>query len=59
LADQNTRTRVTSLDSFFTFDLTLGWSIEPFRPWESLSFQPKVAIYNLFNRQNFDRRARR
>jgi len=42
------------LDSFFTFDLTLGWTFKPVRHWESFSFQPQVAFYNLFNRQNFD-----
>jgi hypothetical protein len=42
------------LDSFFTFDLRLGWNIRPVRKWERLKFSPQVNIYNLFNRQNYD-----
>jgi len=42
------------LNSFFTFDLTLGWRIKPLRRWENLVFQPQVAFYNLFNKQNYD-----
>jgi hypothetical protein len=42
------------LDSFFTFDLRLGWNIHPVRKWERLTFAPQVNIYNLFNRQNYD-----
>jgi hypothetical protein len=39
-------------DAFFTFDTRLGWSIKPIRKWENVRFEPQVAIYNLFNRQN-------
>jgi hypothetical protein len=39
-------------DAFFTFDTRLGWSIKPIRKWEHVRFEPQVAIYNLFNRQN-------
>jgi hypothetical protein len=39
-------------DAFFTFDLRLGWAIKPIRRWEHLVFEPQVAFYNLFNRQN-------
>jgi hypothetical protein len=42
------------LDSFFTFDLRLGWNIHPVRKWERLVFSPQVNIYNLFNKQNYD-----
>ncbi len=42
------------LNSFFTFDLRLGWNIHPIRKWERLQFSPQVNIYNLFNRQNYD-----
>jgi Carboxypeptidase regulatory-like domain len=42
------------LNSFFTFDLTLGWRIKPIRSWEHLVIQPQVAFYNLFNKQNYD-----
>jgi len=42
------------LDSFFTFDLRLGWNIHPVKKWERLVFAPQVNIYNLFNKQNYD-----
>jgi len=42
------------LDSFFTFDVRLGWNIHPVKRWERLVFAPQVNIYNLFNRQNYD-----
>jgi carboxypeptidase family protein len=42
------------LDSFFTFDLRLGWNIRVVKKWERLQFSPQVNIYNLFNRQNYD-----
>lgn len=42
------------LDAFFTFDMTLGWNIKPVKRWENVSFQPQIAVYNLFNRQNYD-----
>ena len=43
-----------ALDSFFTFDVRLGWNIHPVKKWERLVFAPQVNIYNLFNKQNFD-----
>ena len=43
---------------FFTFDLHLSWPLQPSKVWkgapESLTIQPEVAVYNLFNFQNFD-----
>jgi hypothetical protein len=43
---------------FFTFDLHLSWLLKPNKVWkgapESLTIQPEIAIYNLFNFQNFD-----
>jgi len=39
-------------DAFFTFDVRLGWAIKPIHRWERLVFEPQVAFYNLFNRQN-------
>ena len=42
-------------DAFFTFDLRLGWSIKPLRhKFEGLTFEPQVAFFNLFNRQNYN-----
>jgi len=42
-------------DAFFTFDLRLGWNIKPLRhKFERLSFEPQVAFFNLFNRQNYN-----
>jgi len=42
-------------DAFFTFDLRLGWSIKPLRhKFERLTFEPQVAFFNLFNRQNYN-----
>src|SRR5467141_5317362 len=42
-------------DAFFTFDLRLGWSIRPLRhKFERLTFEPQVAFFNLFNRQNYN-----
>lgn len=41
-------------DAFFTFDLRLGWNIRPLRRFEHLSFEPQVAIFNVFNRQNYN-----
>jgi hypothetical protein len=34
-------------------------SIKPVKRWENVSFQPQIAVYNLFNRQNYDSPARR
>jgi hypothetical protein len=42
------------LDSFFTFDLRLGWNIHPVKQWERLVFAPQFNVYNLFNKQNYD-----
>ena len=46
------------LDSFFTFDVRLGWVIRPgkfFRALpERVTVEPQVQFFNLFNRQNFD-----
>lgn len=46
------------LDSFFTFDVRLGWVIHPNKMIHALServtVEPQVQFYNLFNRQNFD-----
>jgi hypothetical protein len=46
------------LDSFFTFDVRLGWVIHPnkfFRAMpERVTVEPQVQFFNLFNRQNFD-----
>jgi hypothetical protein len=39
------------LGNMFTFDLKLGWKINP---KERLTIEPQVSIYNLFNKQNFD-----
>jgi len=39
---------------FFTFDVRLGWSIRPVRKWENVRFEPQVAAYNIFNRQNYN-----
>src|SRR5258708_33660308 len=42
-------------DAFFTFDLRLGWNIKPLRhKFERLTFEPQVAFFNLFNRQNYN-----
>ncbi len=41
-------------DSFFTFDVRLGWSIRPIHKWERFRVEPQVAFYNIFNRQNFN-----
>ena len=42
------------LNSFFTFDLSLGWKIHPIKRWENVVFEPQVSAYNIFNRQNYD-----
>jgi len=46
------------LDSFFTFDVRLGWVIHPnkfFRTLpERVTVEPQVQFFNIFNRQNFD-----
>jgi len=46
------------LDSFFTFDVRLGWVIHPnkfFRAMpERVVVEPQIQFFNLFNRQNFD-----
>ncbi len=48
-------TRQVGNDAFFTFDLRLGWSIKPLRhKFERLTFEPQVAFFNLFNRQNYN-----
>jgi hypothetical protein len=43
---------------FFTFDLHVSWILRPSKVWssvpESLTIEPQIAIYNLFNFQNFD-----
>jgi len=41
-------------DAFFTFDVRLGWSIRPFKRWENFRFEPQVAAYNIFNRQDYN-----
>src|SRR6267143_4264648 len=42
-------------DAFFTFDVRLGWNIKPLRhKFERLTFEPQVAFFNLFNRQNYN-----
>src|SRR5262249_33832986 len=41
--------------AFFTFAPRLGWSINPLRhKFERLTFEPQVAFFNLFNRQNYN-----
>ncbi len=41
--------------SFFTFDVRLGWNIKPLgHHFERLSFEPQVAIFNLFNKHNYN-----
>jgi hypothetical protein len=42
------------LDSFFSFDVRLGWNIHPVKKWERLVFAPQFNVYNLFNKQNYD-----
>jgi Carboxypeptidase regulatory-like domain len=46
------------LDSFFTFDLRLGWAIHPNKFFkrmpEGVTVEPQIQFFNLFNRQNFD-----
>ena len=43
---------------FFTFDVHISWVLRPSRLWsnvpEVITIEPKVAIFNLFNFQNFD-----
>jgi hypothetical protein len=41
-------------DAFFAFDLRVGWSIKPIRRFEQFRVEPQVAIFNLFNRHNFN-----
>jgi hypothetical protein len=46
------------LDSFFTFDLRLGWALHPNKVIhvlpERVLIEPQIQFYNLFNRQNYD-----
>ena len=46
------------LSSLFTFDFGIGWRLQPSKLWsnvtERLVIEPKITVYNLFNRQNFD-----
>jgi hypothetical protein len=46
------------MSPFFTFDLHLSWLLRPNSVWkgapETLTIQPEIAVYNLFNFQNFD-----
>jgi hypothetical protein len=46
------------LDSFFTFDVRLGWVIHPSKFFRTLpervTVEPQVQFFNIFNRQNFD-----
>jgi len=41
-------------DAFFTFDVGLGWRIRPIRHIERFQIEPKVTIFNLFNRHNYN-----
>lgn len=41
-------------DAFFTFDVRLGWGVKPVRSWDRFRVEPQVAIFNLFNRTNFN-----
>lgn len=41
-------------DAFFTFDVGLGWAIRPIRHIERFQIEPKVTIFNLFNRHNYN-----
>jgi hypothetical protein len=41
-------------DAFFTFDVRLGWGVKPVRSWDRFRVEPQLAIFNLFNRTNFN-----
>jgi len=41
-------------DAFFTFDMRLGWGAKPVKSWDRFRIEPQVAIFNLFNRTNFN-----